>query len=116
MNKLTEQAREKSTYPVQVVLKDEDGVVVTAATMRWSLTRFDNGEIVNARERVVVVPATATVIVLTGLDLAIMSDEIDQAGAGRCLTIEATFNSTLGAGLPVNDSAYFVVRNLCGIV
>ena len=104
--KLTTKAVDKSTYVVNCAFKDEDGSAVVPNTLKWTLTD-DSGTVINSREDVEVgVPAASYDIVLSGDDLK-YSD-----GRHRILTIEATYDSDAGDGLPLKESAKFMVDDL----
>jgi len=62
---------------------------------------------------VAISPLAATVnIVLTGADLAMLG-ELDNRK--RLLLVEATYSSSLGAGLNLREEIEFVVRALVGV-
>ena len=95
---LTAQATEGSTFVVTVPFVDEDGTPVIPASIKWSLTD-DEGDAVNSRTDVAIVTPAATIdIVLKGLDLPSPGDQMRSV----YLTVEATYNSSLGTGLPLN--------------
>ncbi len=109
---LAAEAVEQSTYVIPVAFFDENGdaVVPTAAT--WTLTT-EYGVVINSRSDVAISPLAATVnIVLTGADLAMLG-ELDNRT--RLLLVEATYNSSLGAGLNLRDEIEFSVRPLVGV-
>ena len=54
-------------------------------------------------------PSSSVEIVLSGADL-----DYDTSNQ-RVLTIEATYDSTLGAGLPLKDEVWFSIINLVAI-
>lgn len=104
MINLTTRAVEKSTYAISVSFFDENGVAVTPKSVLWTLTDLA-GMVVNGREQVVAVPALAVDIVLSGNDLALGTDTKQQ----RLVVIEATYDSTLGNDLPLNESIVFPI-------
>ena len=107
--RLTEVADEESTYVVTAAFTDEDGTTITPDTLTWTLTQTD-GTVVNSRSAVVVAsPAASEDIVLKGDDLAILEGERMEE---RIVTIEATYSSGLGSGLPLKSEIHFHVRNL----
>lgn len=92
-------AEGRSTYVVAVSFYDEDGDAAVPSAIHWSLKNAD-GEIINSRSGVAVaVPAAAINIVLSGNDLALES--ADAESEVRYLVVTATYNSTLGTGLPL---------------
>lgn len=108
---LTAVAREASTFVVQAVFTNEDGDSVTPSAITWSLTDAA-GTVVNARTDVAVSsPASTINIVLSGNDLLLTG----YAGTVRILTVEATYTSALGSGLPLKAAARFVVEPLVGV-
>jgi len=109
--RLTVVPTESSTYVVQVVFTNEDGTAVVPSAITWSLTD-KLGAAVNSRTDVAVgSPASTIKIVLSGLDLALSG----YAGPERILTVEATYTSALGAGLPLKGAAWFVVEPLVAV-
>jgi len=110
---LTTHAIEKSTFVIIVAFTDEDGDAVSPVTANWTLSD-GGGTIINSREQVEISsPTSSEDIVLSGDDLALRAGETN-LGA-RILTIEATYNSDLGDGLPLNGSVIFTVDNLIKI-
>ena len=107
---LSVKATERSTYVINASFFDENGVAVIPVSIKWSLST-PGGAIINSRSGVVIlVPAVSVDVVLSGLDLAFLSGE--QREARRIFTVECTYNSVLGLGLPLNASAYFVIKDL----
>lgn len=108
-------ADEGSTLAVTVTLKDEDGDAINAAAvtaLTWTLTTLD-GTVINSREDVAVGSITNPVtVVLSG-------DDLPFSGSGASvwleLTVEGTYNSDLGTGLPVTGSCQFQVDDLAGV-
>lgn len=90
-------ATEGSTYVVTAAFTDEDGDAVVPASITWTLTD-SQGSVINERDGVEVeTPAASVDILLQGADL-----EADPSGGGYLLfTIDATYNSSLGSGLPL---------------
>ena len=109
---LTTEAVEQSTYVVPVTFRDENGISVAPTAATWTLTN-EYGVLVNGRLDVAISPLAATVnIVLTGADLAMLG-ELDNRK--RLLLVEATYSSSLGAGLNLREEIEFVVRALVGV-
>lgn len=107
---LTTHAKEESTYVITVSFTDEDEVAVIPATIVWTLTNTA-GTVVNLRSDVAVaIPAASIDIVLKGNDLQLLTGEVNQGI--RTFTVEATYDSALGLGLPLKASVRFIVDNL----
>ena len=107
---LTKHAKEKSTYVITASFTDEEGDSVVPVTIEWTLSTA-KGTVVNSLSDVVVaVPASETEILLSGDDLQILSDEVNQAV--RLFTVNATYDSALGTDLPLRGSIRFIVDNL----
>jgi len=105
-------AIEKSTYIITVSFFDEVEAAEDVKTMKWTLTDTA-GNIINEREDVVVAdPESVETIVLSGDDLAIISDTDN---GKRLFTVEATYDSILGNDLPLNGEAAFTVVDLTAI-
>jgi hypothetical protein len=107
---LTTHAVEKSTYVITVSFTDEDGVAVIPTAGTWTLTN-EGGTVINSRSAVAMSPLASTYkIVLSGLDLAMQTGE--WLIGHRLLTVQATYNSTLGTGLPLKAEVKFIVDEL----
>jgi hypothetical protein len=100
-------AVERSTYAIVISFFDEAGDPVTPVTAKWTLTD-DTGEVINQRSAVAITPLgeTAT-IVLHGADLALSNSH-----TRRLVTIEATYNSSLGNGLELTAQEEFLITPL----
>ncbi len=103
-------ANEKGTLIVSSSFTDEDGTAVIPETLTWTISKTD-GTIVNARQDVAASAAETVKIVLSGDDLQIFPGDNLQ----RVLTLKATYNSTLGTGLPLNDEVYFSIEDLVNV-
>ena len=111
MIKIEERAYEQSTYVFVVTLTDEEGDAVVPASLKWTLTTKDE-LVVNDREQVVHSGlSTENKIVLSGDDLQILPSEEKLRSVDRRFIVEATYDSTLGSGLPVTGVAAFKVTN-----
>lgn len=109
---LATEAVEQSTIVVQVTFRDESGAEVAPIAAAWTLTN-EYGVIVNSREDVALnLPAATASVVLTGDDLAMLG-EMDTGK--RLLLVEATYNSSLGAGLHLREEIEFMIRPLVGV-
>ena len=107
---LTKHAKEKSTYIITASFTDEEGDPVVPVTIEWTLSTA-KGIVVNGKDDVAVaVPASETEILLSGDDLQILPDEVNQAV--RLFTVSATYDSVLDTGLPLKGSIRFIVDNL----
>lgn len=105
---------EKGTAVVTAVPTDEDGnelVFNQLSNPQWQLMQSD-GTIVNERS-FANSALTALTWVIYGDDLAIFGVA---DGGERVLTFTATYDSTLGDGLPLHSEFKFHVQELLGIV
>lgn len=108
--KLVVEAVEESTYVITVSFTDESGAAVAPnAGLAWTLTDI-NGTIINARSAVAITPAESVDIVLSGDDLALSGDN-----AQRLVTVQGTYDSSLGADLPLKEEVHFTVRGLAAL-
>lgn len=106
---LTVSAVEESTYVVVAAFTDEEGAAVTPSSVAWTLTDA-TGNVINSRNSVSATPGTSINIVLSGDDLAIGTN-----GTSRRVTVQATYNSGLGTGLPLKAECYFSIENLLNV-
>ena len=94
--------------------QDEDNDAVTPATGTWTLTDED-GTVINGREDVAISGlSTSNDVVLSGDDLAV-STGFTGVSEKRIFTFEGSYDSDLGAGLPLRDQLIFPVYNLGAI-
>lgn len=107
---IEESPTEKGTLVLTVSFFDEDDVAVIPTSVTWHLTDV-NGTPVNGLEDQDETPAEVIQIVLVGNDLALGGTPV---GFKRKFTIEAPYNSTLGA-LIINEEAEFDIENLVKI-
>ena len=106
-------AVEESTYVVTASFTDENDTPVVPNTITWSLTDLD-GDPINYRSDVEVLsPAASITLVLKGDDLQIAAGE--GGSAQRILTLEATYDSSLGNDLPLKESMIFRVLDLTAV-
>lgn len=104
-------AVEKSTFVVTAAFTDHTGAPVTPTAMAWTLTN-GAGAVVNSRSAVAIAPLASSVsIVLSGADLALP----DAGDPVRRLTLQGTYNSTLGNDLPFKDEVTFTIVGLEGV-
>lgn len=102
---LTTKATEESTYPITITFRDENSVAVAPNTAQWTLTDMA-GTVINSRQDVAIVtPTSSETILLSGLDLAIA----DNTKALRLLTVEYTYDSSLGTDLPAKTEVQFEI-------
>ena len=105
---LSDRALEESTYIVTCTFTDEDGNSVIPNQIHYTLTDED-GTVMNSIDSATVSsPATATDIVLSGDDLSLTHARASL----RILTVEATYDSNAGTGLPLKDEARFHIVDL----
>ena len=109
ITRLSEMACEKSSYGVTVAFTDEDDTAMTPDTLTWSL-RTTGGTIVNSRDGISLTPAETVTITLSGDDLQMLS-----GNNRRRLTIEGTYTSSLGSGIPLNAECEFSIGDLIGV-
>lgn len=108
--KLSRIATEESTYVVTATFTDEDGAAVVPKEITWTLTDSE-GTVINSRKAVSITPAASVDIVLSGADL----DVTETRNGVREILISALYDSALGADLPLNAAAVFIVENLAGL-
>ena len=102
-------AKERGTYVIQIDFKDDYGLSISPKTAIWTLTD-PRGQVIGTREDVVITtPEALELIVLSAGDLALGGDYHDDK---RVLTVEWTFDSTLGSDLPGKDDCEFTIDNL----
>ena len=106
---LTVKAVEKSTYVVTAAFTDEDGAaVVPASPVVWTLTDADGTQIATGS-----VPAAAEVIIVLTCDDLAVTEQVKTTQ--RIIIVETTYDSSLGSGLCLRDSATFFLENIMGI-
>ena len=107
---LTTAAVEESTFAITAAFKDEDGSAVSPnAGLTWTLTD-KYGNVIHSRENVAIVSAASVVIVLHGDDLALRETEkYFNYPVARIVTLQGTYNSTLGSNLEIKDEVTFKV-------
>lgn len=76
--------------------------------LTWSLRRRD-GSVVNGRSNVAITPGESVTITLSGDDLSLADGDF------RVLTIDGTYSSTLGDGIPLKVEAHFYIENFLGV-
>ena len=112
VQKLAVDAKEEGSYTIPITFYSAvTGEAVTPTSVTWSL-RTTSGVVINERNQVSVTPASSVTILLDGDDLALTGASDNRA---RRLTIEATYNSTLGNGLHLTDEVEFQIDSLVGI-
>jgi len=104
-------AQEKSTFVISCTLTDEEGNSVVPDSFKWSLVD-SGGNVVNSLDGETITPANPINIVLDGDDLQILTAEQSQARVRRSVIIEATYTSSNGIGLPLNEEIVFIIENL----
>lgn len=107
---LTETAMEQGTYIVTVAFTDEAGAaVVPNAGLNWTLTDLA-GNVINSRNAVVISPASSISIILHGDDLAVTT-----ADTLRLITVQGTYDSSLGVDLELKAAAQFKIEQLVAV-
>lgn len=105
---------EKSTAVFTASFKDEDGQATVPTAATWTLSD-KAGAIINSRDSVTITSLAESVdIVLSGDDLAISSG-FDGRAEERVLTIEGTYTSDLGSGLPIKAECRFFIDSLIAV-
>lgn len=102
---LTDRATERGTFIVTVSFEDEDGTELIPDSLTYTLTD-GSGNVVNSKEDEVLTPAASVDILLSGLDLDITNTSV------RVVTVEGTYTSDAGAGLPLTDQVTFHIDAL----
>jgi predicted NAD/FAD-dependent oxidoreductase len=105
---------EESSGCVTIRFRDRDDQPVTPNGANWTLTDED-GAVINSRENILISsPATQEEILLQGNDLAISSG-FSGTAEKRIFTVQASYDSDLGNGLPLNDQLVFYVDALIAV-
>jgi len=106
-----DKATEGSTYIIQMDFYDQDGNLVSPATMFWTL-RDENESIVNEREEIEISSPSSTEYVVLGREDTLLSGKSD---GKRYIICEGTYDSpTYGSGIPLTKSATFDVEHIWG--
>ena len=108
MISLSLNAKEESTYIIVCAFFDENGApVVPASNVEWTLIAGDGNTVIGTGSE----SAGAEVsVVLSGEQLAISRG----AKESRFFLVETSYNSNLGANLPLKEEASFIIENLKG--
>lgn len=110
---ITTLVQEKGTAKFTVAFTDEDGNAVTPTAATWTLTD-SKGNVINSRSAVVISSlSTSVTILLSGADLALSTTTT--AAHERHLTIEYTYNSSAGSGLPGKAVAIFHIEDFVAV-
>ena len=111
-NTLTVDATERSSYTVTLSgWTDAAGQSVTPESLTWTLSTAA-GAVINSRSAVSATPAASVVIVLNNNDLAFQAGELATSYQWRVLTVEGTYNSSLGSGLALREEYRFKLKPL----
>jgi len=108
------QPAEKGTAVVTITPTDESGIALTIGQLtspQWQLMKKD-GTIINSRS-FANCSLSALTWVLKGDDLAMFGGS--DSGT-RILSFQATYDSTIGSGLPVKKECKFAIDRLLGQV
>lgn len=93
------------TYQVQLDLVDQDEIAIDPTTVTWTLTD-SAGNVINGRENVEVSNPTSTVtIFLSGDDLLIPSDNVEQ----RIISVVTRYDNDLADDLTNYLNVYFTI-------
>ena len=111
MSSIIRVVNEQSTILYVATFTDEEGAAITPDTVSYSLTDT-KGNVVNSLDGVALSPALEVNIVLSGADLVVSDTFYNN---DRVLTVEATYSSTIGTGLPLKMEALFAVSDLVKI-
>lgn len=103
------QPAEKGTAVVTLSFTDEDGNTVVPSSLAWQLMRTD-GTVVNNRT-FANCSFTGNTIVLSGDDLAIFAG---RDSGRRILSIQGSYDSNAGTGLPIKGECSFSISRLMG--
>ena len=103
---LSTKPNERGTAVFTLTFTDEDDNTVIPTESAWQLMRSD-GTIVNSRD-FASCTFTGTTVVLTGDDLQLFDNDDKK----RIFAIQATYNSTAGNNLPLNDERQFKINPL----
>ncbi len=108
---LNTQAEEEGTFVITADFTDEEGAaVVPNSGLKWHLTNDKGKIVINSRSDQAISSASSVSIVLSGDDLAFLNDRNDTEG--RVLTIEGTYDGSLGVDLPLVAECIFTVYNM----
>ncbi|MBW2030759.1 MAG: hypothetical protein JRJ31_16980 [Deltaproteobacteria bacterium] len=108
---------EKGTVGIEISFTDENGNAVTPDSITWTLTNMpasytETPTVINNREDVSVTPDSTVTVVLKGDDLSLLSTELDESFVDRVLSLEYTYTSSYGSGLPGKAQYIFTVENM----
>lgn len=103
---------EQSSTVYSAAFTDENGDPVTPDSVLWTLTTTA-GTVVNSRCNVSISPSATVNIVLSGDDLAMLTEteEIEN----RQLLVEAEYTSATFGSLPLTSVTRFGVRRVSGL-
>lgn len=111
---LAGQAKERGSVGVTVAIADSAAAAVTPTALAYRLTTEDGVELVAATA---VDPlGEEMLIVLSGADLRVMTQESTRRYVPRLLTLEGIYDdSLLGVDSPYTEQLRFVVESLAGV-
>lgn len=108
---IEEKAGEESSYPLEITLKDHDGVEIEASaitSIKWSLSDVF-GNIINSRQDVNVTSIVNPVTIIpSGDDLATTDNDADNQYKRR-FTVKYIYNSEFANNQPKNEEAEFQI-------
>ena len=118
----TEVFPERATRGIEITFKDSDDNAVVPDSANWSLTTApsyrDQGVIMNGRDGVNISGLSSTiVIILSGADLQILTDEAEYKYVRRALLVEYTYDDpNLGVGVSDKLQYIFRLENLYNVI
>jgi hypothetical protein len=111
LNRLTENAEEKSSIVIEATFKDSTGATFSPTSIAWTLTDAAGS---TTYATGTVTPAATVEIMLQGSALA-LSSGFEGDSEERRLLVEALYNSGAYSNVPLRDSCIFNVKNLVAV-
>lgn len=111
VNRLSEDAEEKSSFEVEAAFKDKDGTAFTPKAVTWKLTDVAGATTFASGSET---PASTVSILLKGDDLR-LSDGFTGQSEKRRLFVKATYDTDAVSDVPLRNSCEFRIRNLAAV-